>query len=333
MEFTKFNTTFQNVKPIRVRIPHSFHQQSETNSGYEFNICMITKSNQKGAISQFFERFEANTELQRYFEENSLIPINYSKQVVVYSINDLKTYFKDYKTRKELLKNFTHFFVDSEISLYVYNLLGKVFQEHNKYPVPIYYTKNLSSQSATLEQQKELAEGTATQEIENFEDRINFPKIVKEMNKHVYFSTYLYLHSKNIQFKIGFTNMPISQIVENILSGLLYVMKFKLKNQWKAIKCIYLRTKDSPALPVYSHVNYELYEYLQRKIQEKQQGNLLTNNENAPKKKKSIMVEDATPAVEGKGKKRKHVEVNDADKEPMESKESTQKKKVHKKKA
>ncbi len=303
MEFTRYNTTFKNIKPIRVKIPHSFHQLNESTSDYEFNICLIVKSNQKQFISNYFENYSPNEEILQYITKNSLIPINYSKNISIYSINDIKLYFKEYKQRRELLNNFTHFFVDHEISLYVYNLLGKTFQEHNKYPVPIYYSKNLSNVSSTLEQQKELALTNTKKDKTNNaqlvealnEDRIHYNKLIKELHKHIYESTYLYLHNKNIQFKIGYSNMNISQIESNILSGLFYIMKMKLSNQWKSIKCIYLRTKDSPALPIYSHINFELYEYLQQKIAEKKEQQLTSSTSSS------------SQAVEGNKKKGKTV--------------------------
>jgi hypothetical protein len=320
------------VKPIRVKIPHSFYHlpaDSSEEIDHEFNICLITKSNEKEMISNYFEnQFQLTKELSDYFQNNKLIPINYAKNITVYSINDLKLYFKQYKLKRNLLKNFTHFFVDNEISLYVYNLLGKTFQEHNKYPVVLHYSKRLGNNStadqavSTVEKQKELAEGNTVTD----NNSVNFDKIVKEINKNIYFSTFLFLHSKNIQFKIGFTHMTPKQLQENILFGLFYLMKFKLGNSWKHIQCIYLRTKDSPALPVYSHVNYELYEFLQLKINEKKsQQQQLTNdteakNKNAkkapasakkPQQQQPGAEEEEIPVPNDEGnnkKKRKHEE-------------------------
>jgi hypothetical protein len=281
MEFTRFSST-TNIKPIRIKVPHSFYHTSSSSSAtndFDFNICLIVKSNEKDQLSSFFENYSPSSTIQSYFSSNNLIPLNYAKQVTVYSVNDIKKYFKEYKNKKELLSNFTHFFVDSEISLYIYNLLGKTFQQHNKYPVALYYSKNLSSLSNSLAKQQALAEGNSSDSSTNKDvsttaiatTSVNYEKIINEMNKNIYYSPFLFLHSKNIEFKIGFTNMSIQQVQENILYGLFYIMKYKLGNSWKAIKCIYLRTKDSPALPIYSHINYELYEYLQVKLQQKEQ--------------------------------------------------------------
>jgi hypothetical protein len=301
MEFTRYNTTFHNVKPIRVKIPHSFyHLPEDGSSDFEFNICLITKSHEKEAIANYFENFVTTSELSNYFQRNALIPINYQKNITVYSINDLKLYFKQFKNRKTLLKNFTHFFVDNEIALYVYNLLGKTFQEHNKYPVVLHYSKKIQNNqagatSSALQRQQQLAEGSdhsAPPAAAGSGVSVNFDKIIKEMNKNIYFSTFLFLHSKNIQFKIGMAHMKVADLQENILFGLFYVMKFKLLNAWKHIQCIYLRTKDSPALPVYSHVNYELYEYLQNKLQQKQQQQQQTVAPGTAKK----LAAPATPA-------------------------------------
>lgn len=255
VEFNHYGTTLKNIKPVRVKIPHSFYKQSNhrESSDYEFNIAIVTKSDDKEAVANYFSQLTSSNAPATSASGKSFLPLNYAKNITVISLNDIKRDYKEYNSRKSLLKQFTHFYADANIILYLYNLLGKVFREHNRYPVPLYYNSTPVNKE----------DGESKPVSRN----VDFAQIVKELHKNIYDSTYLYYHQKNIQFKIGYSNMPVREVAENILYGLAFLLEHKLSHgQWTSIKAIYLRTKDSPALPVYSHVNYELYHFLQAKL-------------------------------------------------------------------
>ena len=103
------------TKPVRVKIPNTlFNIKSE-----DHTICLFCKSDNKKSI-------------EKYLESNPIDGL-----IKILSIDDVKKHYVQFKDRKKLLKEHTHFITDSPIMGQLYNLLGKVFSQNNNYPIPI----------------------------------------------------------------------------------------------------------------------------------------------------------------------------------------------------
>lgn len=184
------------VRPVRVKIPHTFFNVD----GEDHSIC-------------FFCRSEDKIELEKYLASN---PINGLAKLL--SVNEIKKQYEQYKDKKQLLSEHTHFICDARVMRQLYNLLGKVFTAKNNHPIPV--------------------------------DYITSAKLADSIKK-VTDSTYIHLKGRVINIRVGNTSMKVNNINENISSGIQYAMT-KIPNGWKNIRCIHLKTPTSSALPVYS---------------------------------------------------------------------------------
>lgn len=107
------------LKPVRVKIPHSFFAPEENDD----TICLFCRSEDKSSIAEFIEKN----------------PIAGLTKIV--SLNDLKKQYKQIEDRRTLFKEHTNFLCDMRIVVQLYNLLGKTFiSRHSNCPVPISYS-------------------------------------------------------------------------------------------------------------------------------------------------------------------------------------------------
>jgi ribosome biogenesis protein UTP30 len=194
------------TKPTRVKIPHSLFSADEEDN----TICLFCRSDDKEAITQ-------------YLEKN---PISGLTKVI--SINDAKKHYKQFKDKKTLLTEHTHFVCDSRIAGQLYNILGSTFSVRSDYPVQI-----------------------------NFTNPAQLPGLVQK----VIDSTYFHLAGKNVSIRLGHTAMKPEEVVANLLEGLPFAVE-KLQNGWQDVHSMHLKTNDSAALPIYSHSANEMMQYV-----------------------------------------------------------------------
>lgn len=167
--------------------------------------------------------------IEKYARENSVPGL-----AKVVSLDEVKKLYKVYKDRKSLLAEYSHFLCDARIMNHVYNLLGKVFATNNHFPSPI--------------------------------DLENMDKLSSSVSKAVN-SSFMAIKGENITIKLGNTAMSSNEITENVLSGLEFGIA-KLKNEWKSIHSIHLKTPFSPAIPIYSKKASSELKFVKKSIKE-----------------------------------------------------------------
>lgn len=226
------------IHPIRIQIPNSmFSSESEDHS-----VCVFCRSEDKEAVDEFL----SNT------------PISGVKSTI--SLNQVKKLYSQYKEKKELLANHTHFVCDMRILNHLYNLLGKVFGKRNNYPLPMRLT-NVKGLSSAL--------------------------------NNVLSATYMYLSGKSISIKFGHTGMDCSEIVENIVSGLKSAIS-KFPKDGKTIQSIHCKLSDSPALPIYSRKPNDSLDYVKQRTlgaESKQTAVVVTKSTTGKKKRETDVTE------------------------------------------
>jgi len=169
-----------------------------------------------------FCRSEDAEALKTFLAANSgVIPgLDAAADGSVLSINDVKKYYKEFKQLKQLSQRFTHFLCDARIMSQLYNLLGKSFGSRNNYPIPI--------------------------------DFKQVEKLPAAASKALHASTYIHLKGKCINVRLGNTNMPKDQLVQNALQGLEFAAAEKLPKGWAGVHSVSLKLADSAALPIYA---------------------------------------------------------------------------------
>lgn len=205
-------------RPVRVKILHSlFNRDNEDHS-----ICLFVRSEDKEAVEAFLERN----------------PIEGVDKIV--SMNDVKKIYNQFKDRKKLLSEHTHFICDARIMNHLYNALGKTFLGVKRHPVPIDFGQP--------------------------------QKLAAEIKKVVESSTYMHLQGQVISIRFGHTGMAVADVTANIVTGLDFAAS-KLKDQWKGIHSIFLKTPDSAALPLWSKdAATDGTKFLRDKVKEEEKG-------------------------------------------------------------
>lgn len=173
-----------------------------------------------------FCRSDDKKEIEEYLTAQPIIGV-----AKVLSINDVKKYHSQIKDKKTLLKAHTHFICDARIAPHLYNLLGTTFSARNNLPVQINFTK------ASM-----------------------LPSIITKIVS----STYCNLKGTNVSIRFGHLGMSAEQVLENMLEGVVCFVS-KLKNEWKDVHSIHIKTSDSASLPVYSKSADAMLQYIAQK--------------------------------------------------------------------
>jgi hypothetical protein len=159
--------------------------------------------------------------------------------IKILSIDDVVKLFRQFKDRKELFKEHSHFLCDNRIMSHLYNALGTTFGSKNHYPVPV--TVN--------------------------EDFSNFSKVI---GNSILSSTYVTMKGISLGFRIGYTCMTVNEVIENIDYGLKWMTGSIDKNVCKLsvsdIHSIHIKTAQSPSLPIYGKPAIEAIEFLKKQI-------------------------------------------------------------------
>ncbi|CAM9577143.1 unnamed protein product [Scytosiphon promiscuus] len=185
------------AKPIPIAIPHPLRQRDDC------DMCLIVKDNAKSWIKEMVE------------EE----PVEGLTKVI--KLEKLRTQYKDFKDRRQLLSQFDLFLADDRILPMLTKALGKTFLKAKKQPVPI-----------KLERRSSLAKQIARARDSAF--------LVGS-------------HGDCWAVKLANTAMTEDQVVENIMAGIAAVVE-KIPRKWKNVKAINIKSSNSVALPVYSNV-------------------------------------------------------------------------------
>jgi ribosome biogenesis protein UTP30 len=198
----------------------------------------------------------------------------------VLSINDVKKLYAPHKEKKALLGAYTHFLCDARIMGHLYNLLGKVFGARNHYPVPIEYNNPTKIGKA----------------VALFKD-----------------STYMHLRGSNISIRFGHTKQSAAEIVRNVEVGLAFAVQ-KLKNEWRDVLSVHVKSSDSPALPVYSKLpNSEEFQFVQKELGKISDAAVSKKAANTASSKKDKVVSEAAGAVEAPIEKKRKLKTVDAE--------------------
>ena len=136
-------------------------------------------------------------------------------------LDKLRTQYKEFKDRRQLLSQFDLFLADDRILPMLTTALGKTFLKAKKQPVPI-----------RLERRSSLA-----------------MQIARARDSAFLVGSY----GDCWAVKLANTAMTEDQVVENLMAGIAAVVE-KIPRKWKNIKAINIKCSSSVALPVYSNI-------------------------------------------------------------------------------
>jgi len=180
------------TKPHLITLKHPLMDPDET------DVCLIVKDPQR----EFKDKIEAKG-------------IKAVKKVI--GVSKLRAKFKQYEAKRQLCASYDLFLADDRVLPMLPHLIGKVFFEKKKQPLPVKLTRD------------------------NWDSQ--FQKIFN--------ATPFYLAEGMCStVKAGHTGMSRAHLVENIVSALDAVAEL-LPRKWQGIQAIHIKTHDSIALPIY----------------------------------------------------------------------------------
>ena len=180
------------TKPHLITLKHPLMDPDET------DVCLIVKDPQR----EFKDKIEAKG-------------IKAVKKVI--GVSKLRSKFKQYEAKRQLCASYDLFLADDRVLPMLPHLIGKVFFEKKKQPLPVKLTRD------------------------NWDSQ--FQKIFN--------ATPFYLSEGMCStVKAGHTGMSRQHLVENIVSALDLVAEL-LPRKWQGIQAIHIKTHDSIALPIY----------------------------------------------------------------------------------
>jgi len=197
-------------KPIRIPIPHPlFKVESDESNGADVleraEVCIIVKDEIKPHVLKIVNSFQSE--------------LGCVKKVL--SLTSLRTKWKKFEHRRELVAKYDLFFADDRILPMLSKALGKVFLKAKKQPIPLDLSKKMNINLSIL-------------------------------------STFMFLSAGTcVSIKAGNTAMSPKNLTENCQSIIKEAAK-KIPRKWANIAGIHVKTSASAALPIYNKTPEEL---------------------------------------------------------------------------
>ncbi len=194
-------------KPIRIDVPHDVVTDE---AGEEAEACLIVKDESKAWTKEFIE---------------SNPSVSFIKKVV--TLSKLRSDYKEFKDRRDLLRSYDLFLADDRILPMLSAALGKSFFEAKKQPVPIKLTRRESLETTLIRATKG--------------------------------STYLVIPAgTQISVKCGkISALTELQLAENTMAAIKGVVP-RLPGKWGNVREIGVRVGQSVMLPVYARTAEEI---------------------------------------------------------------------------
>ena len=184
-------------KPIALAVPHPVR-----GSGVPCEVCIFVKKEDKPWVKDLLIDGDS--------------PVEGVKKVI--TLDSLRTSYKRFEARRELLSTYDLFLADDAIVPMLCKALGKTFYDRKKQPVPLRLKRKES-----------------------------LPRAIQAARDG---STYMFLSSGTcVSVCVGTTAMPRTQLLAN-LAAVLPAAVARLPRKWKGVQAVQLKTSSSLALPI-----------------------------------------------------------------------------------
>ncbi|BFZ61495.1 proteasome-interacting protein cic1 [Saitoella coloradoensis] len=259
----KFIVDKKKLKPSRIALAHSLYPDGVT------SVCLLVKDPQR-TYKDLVEEAGLGDLVQR-----------------VIGVGKLKAKWKTYEKRRQLRDTHDLFLADDRVVPLLPALLGKVFIEKKRNPVPI----SLSGAETAEQLKKEIRRATN--------------------------ATYVHLAPGTVtSIKVGTTGMPAEHVAANIEKVVAALVEKYVSGGWKGVRRFDIKTAESASLPIWmTEALYDEEDVVEpaalakeEKVEEKAKGKKRAAEDDeeaekpavAAKKTKSSPAKAAKSAVAGK---------------------------------
>ncbi|KAI7084160.1 ribosomal protein L1 [Hortaea werneckii] len=252
------------LKPGKIPLPHPYLDTSDES----LRICLITADPQR-----------------RYKDliEDASFPVELGKRVQrVLGLEKLKTKYKSFESRRQLLSEYDVFLADDRIITYLPGVLGKVFYKTgSKRPIPVSFEGKRQNVDEQGNKRRKLSEGgnkvTKTE--------VKPADVAHEIERALSSALVHLAPSTTTAVKVGKATMEPNALQENVETAVQTMVDRYVPQQWRNVRSIHIKGPNTVALPIW------LAEELWEKEEDVLDEPLPAKEKPAKKRKRSALAE------------------------------------------
>ena len=221
------------LKPSKIFLPHSLYSAGTT------TICLITASPQN---------------LVQGVLTHPAFPTALASQITkVINLQRLKSHYKSFESRRQLLSEHDLFFADDKIVTQLPELLGKVFYKSNKRPIPVTLAPPRSKRNNDPAQIPILSNRPKrTPEQRNQANRIASPEqIARQIERTLSCTPVNLAPGVTTAIHVGLASFSTEQLAANVETVVNEMVERFVPQKWKNVKAMYIKGPNTVALPVW----------------------------------------------------------------------------------
>ncbi|KAI7274734.1 ribosomal protein L1 [Hortaea werneckii] len=252
------------LKPGKIPLPHPYLDANDES----LRICLITADPQR-----------------RYKDliENPSFPVELGKRVQrVLGLEKLKTKYKSFESRRQLLSEYDVFLADDRIVTYLPGVLGKVFYKTgSKRPIPVSFEGKRQNVDEQGNKRRKLSEGgnkvTKTE--------VKPADVAHEIERALSSALVHLAPSTTTAVKVGKATMEPNALQGNVETAVQTMVDRYVPQQWRNVRSIHIKGPNTVALPIW------LAEELWEKEEDVLDEPLPAKEKPAKKRKRSALAE------------------------------------------
>ncbi|KAI5367951.1 Putative ribosomal protein L1 [Septoria linicola] len=218
------------LKPGKIVLPNPLRSVDEDG----LRICLITADPQR--------------KYKDLVAEPSF-PLDVGKRVArVLGMEKLKSKYKSYESKRQLLSEYDIFLADDRIITYLPNVLGKVFYKGgSKRPIPVSLEGKKQNVLENGEKRKKLAEGGSKVEKKD----VRPEDVAHEITKALGSALVHLAPSTTTAVKVGKASMSPEQVQANIEAVVAGMVEKYVPQQWRNVRAVHVKGPETAALPIW----------------------------------------------------------------------------------
>jgi ribosome biogenesis protein UTP30 len=218
------------LKPGKIHLPHPYLDTSNKN----LRICLIT------------------ADPQRTYKDliaHPTFPLDLSKKIGrVIGLTKLKSKYKSFEARRQLLGEYDVFLADDRIITHLPQVLGKVFYKGgSKRPVPVSLEGRKQNFDEQGNKRRKIAEG-GTKVVK---EEVQPAHVAKEIERALSSALVHLAPSTTTAVKVGKSSMKPQQIQDNIEAVTEALVEKYVPQKWNNVRAVHMKGPNTIALPIW----------------------------------------------------------------------------------
>ncbi|KAK4544490.1 hypothetical protein LTR36_004061 [Oleoguttula mirabilis] len=218
------------LKPGKIVLPHPFLDAKDET----LRICLITADPQR-----------KYKDLVTY----PSFPLELGKRIQrVMGVEKLKTKYKAYEARRQLLGEYDVFLADDRIITYLPQVLGKVFYKSgSKRPIPVSLEGKRQSKDEQGNKRRKLSEG-GTKVVKT---EVKPTDVAHEIERALSSALVHLAPSTTTAVKVGKASMEPAHLQENVEAAVAGLVERYVPQQWRNVRSVHIKGPNTVALPIW----------------------------------------------------------------------------------